>query len=277
MGMPPRVELLVKKHMIEKRLANDRHHDVFHPSAWGSCLRKVAYSYYNEKSKFLEILPEEVDTRMERIFDNGHGVHARWQAYGDNSRLMRGAWRCANPICGAVYGDKEKLGIFNPAREQGWACSCGCRETDYQEVLVEDKQFNFYGHVDAIFDVRGSPFEQKDDADVFVVDFKSMKDEYFGELTQPKPEHVIQVHIYMWLLGLSAAVVVYENKNSQELREFVVKRNEKVIERIKEESAWMQAILKENLLPPRVDGAVRSDMPCRLCEFQKLCWSSAAR
>lgn len=266
--------MLTRGFMVDKKLSNTRKYDVFHPSAWGSCLRKIAFQYYNELEKFHEVAPHEIRLQTERVFDNGHKVHARWEDYLDGSGVLRGAWKCENPICGKVYGKEVHLGIFNPARViKGWKCTCGCESTHYQEMTVfSDKIFNFYGHVDAIIDVRQTPFAKGDDLDVFVVDFKSMKEEYFEELVHAKPEHVVQVHIYMWLLNLTGAVLVYENKNNQALKEVFVPRNEEMILGIKDQALWMQEVVKARKLPPIPDGMTRSQFPCSFCEFQKLCW-----
>lgn len=271
---PAKVEMLTRSFMVEKKLTNTRKFDIFHPSAWGSCLRKIAFQFYNEQKQFYQVQPHEVNLKMERIFDNGHKVHARWEDYLDKSGVLRGAWKCENPICGKVYGKDIHLGIFNPARVlKDWKCSCGCKSTHYQEMTVfSDKMFNFYGHVDAIVDVRHTAFAKGDELDIFVVDFKSMRSDFFEELTYAKPEHVVQVHIYMWLLNLQGAVLVYENKDNQLLKEMFVPRNEELITKIKSQAVWMLEVLKANKLPPVPDGFTRSQFPCMLCEFQKLCY-----
>lgn len=274
LSAPPRVELLVRDYMIQKKLDNPRRYDVFHPSAWGSCLRKVAYQWYNESEKFLTITADDIDFRTERVFDNGHGIHARWQNYLDKAGVLRGVWKCKNPTCHRLYGEDNILGIFNPSTDPNWHCGCGSRENEYHEILVESEPwFNFHGHCDGIVDVRGTKFETGKASDVYVVDFKSMRDDQFSELIHPKPDHVVQTHIYMWILNLQAAVVVYEDKDNQALKELFVPRDDKLIETIKKQAVWMREVLRRRLLPNRPDGFVRSDFPCRLCEFQRLCWA----
>lgn len=274
LAAPPRVELLTRDHMVEKKLGNTRRYDVFHPSAWGSCLKKVAYQWYNESEKFLNVSADDIDLRKERVFDNGHGVHHRWQKYLDKAGVLRGAWKCCNPSCGLIYGEHEVLGIFNPDRDPNWRCACGAHENEYHELLVESEPwFNFHGHCDGVIDVRGTKYETRRPTDVYVVDFKTMNDDMFSDLIHPKTEHVIQTQIYMWILNLQAAVVVYECKNNQALKELFVPRDDKLIETIKRQAVWMREVLRRRLLPNRPDGFARSDFPCRECEFQRLCWS----
>jgi len=260
--------------MVQKALNNSREFDHFHPSAWGICLRKIAYQYYNQHEPFLQRTAQDIDDRMERIFDNGHATHARWQNYLDRAGYLRGCWRCKNPFCNKLYGTEERIGIFNPSAQPDWKCACGSKDRlGYEEILVKtDPQYKFEGHCDAVIDVRGSQYAQNSPYDVFVADLKTMKDEMYSELTEPKSEHVIQTNIYMWILDLQGAVVIYENKDTQALKEMFIPRDNDLIERIKNQSLWLQEILKQKKLPHRPNGFFRSKFPCRFCEFVDYCY-----
>lgn len=271
---PIKVEFLVKDYMVKKALDNSRRFNIFHPSAWGQCLRKVAYQWYNDKDQFVSKGPYDIDERTERIFDNGHSMHRRWQEYLDESGVLNGVWKCPYWLCGRKYGIGEKYGIKNPSRKPDWKCECGCPEIlEYEEPLVQSApEYNFIGHCDGIIDVSGTRFEQKNRFDRFVVDFKSMKEELFMELTGPKDEHVVQVNIYMWILDLQGAVLCYENKNTQALKEMFVPRDEDLIEKIKAQAIWMRGMLAEGKLPFRPNGFTRSKFPCRFCDFVDHCY-----
>lgn len=273
-GRPPKVEFLVREHMVGKAMSNSRRYNIFHPSAWGSCLRKIAYQYYNDQEPFVVKRPIDVDARIERVFDNGHSTHARWQNYLDCAGILRGAWKCTNPMCDVSWGHAERLGVFSPAKgNQNFKCKCGCNKVSYEEPLIKSStEYNFEGHCDAIIDVRGTQFEQGNPSDVFVVDFKTIKDDLFSELVEAKHEHVIQVNIYMWVLDLQAAVVVYENKDNQALKEMFVPRDDELIEKIKTQSIWLADKLKKKQLPFRPVEFSRSKYPCRFCEFVDHCY-----
>jgi CRISPR/Cas system-associated exonuclease Cas4 (RecB family) len=163
---------------------------------------------------------------------------------------------------------------MNPVRKPGFKCACGNdKEMLYEELLVKSgAEYNFEGHVDAVLDVRGTKMESGTPMDVFVVDLKTMKDDLFFDLQQAKWEHVVQVHVYMWLLGLSAAVVLYENKDRQSVKDMFVPRDEALVERIKSEAAWMVDVLRNGKLPPRPEGVSKSKPPCRFCEFASFCY-----
>ncbi len=63
------------------------------------------------------------------------------------------------------------------------------------------------------------------DGEPIVFEFKTINPYAFGQLQEPKPEHVLQVHAYMAGLALSRAVVCYECKSNQALRVFDVPFN----------------------------------------------------
>jgi CRISPR/Cas system-associated exonuclease Cas4 (RecB family) len=272
---PVCIEGIVRPYMVKKAMGNDRRYDIFHPSAWGQCLRKVAYQYYNQAEPFLAKNAQDIDPRMERIFDTGHSAHARWQNYLDCAGILRGCWKCPNPLCGCLYGAEDPIGILNPARTvPGWKCKCGNgAKLVYEEISIKSPdQYNFRGHVDAVVDLRGTEYERHTQYDVFIADMKTIKDDMFSELTEPKTEHVVQVNIYMWILGLNGAVVVYENKDNQSVKEMFVPKDEALIEKIKQQSLWMRELLESRKLPSRPSDFTRSKFPCRMCEFLEFCY-----
>jgi hypothetical protein len=273
MVLPPiSIEALTARSIRQKALENTRKYDVFHPSDWGYCLRKVAFQYYNEYTQFQIKTEQDIDIKAERIYDNGHDLHARWRRYLDDAGVLRGAWKC--PRCDAVHGQGEPLGILNPSRQEGWRCRCGGRQVAYEEMLVESElRYNFAGHVDAIVDARGTPFATGTSADVSVVDFKSIKGEYFDELQEAKLEHAVQVKIYMWLLKLDSSIVVYENKDNQAVKEFFVARDDQEVEEIKRQAEWLLDVLRHKRLPPRPAGRSMSKYPCRFCGFLGRCYA----
>ena len=69
-----------------------------------------------------------------------------------------------------------------------------------------------------------------------VVELKSINDKGFKALiTDPKPDHYLQLQIYLNLLNLEHGIVLYENKNDQQVKCFEVTRNAEV---------WMQLLEK---------------------------------
>lgn len=59
-----------------------------------------------------------------------------------------------------------------------------------------------------------------------IIELKSINNNNFGRLkTAPKPEHEIQLQIYLNVLEVDKGVVLYENKNDQQLKAFQIDRS----------------------------------------------------
>lgn len=59
-----------------------------------------------------------------------------------------------------------------------------------------------------------------------IVELKSINDNGFERLTRPKPEHFIQIQIYLAIAKRDYGIVLYENKNTQNVKAFLVPRSE---------------------------------------------------
>ena len=156
-----------------------RGHEIYHPSAFGNCLRRMQYQRYAERG-LVKVQPASFEAKTVRIFDTGHAMHARWASYWEELGVLRGKWECTNAYCGLwndngeyigdnqscplvkdeypgvqktpiikprIYGHDNKLGAFRPKK-----CVCGHTDFRYHELTVEDKELNFRGHVDQILD-----------------------------------------------------------------------------------------------------------------------------
>jgi len=88
----------------------------------------------------------------------------------------------------------------------------------------------------------------------------------------PDPKHKIQLHVYMWLLGVNHATLLYENKNTQEMLCMPVEKEETLIANIKNQSVniW-ESILTDT--PPERPYKNRSKFPCAWCDFVSHCWA----
>jgi hypothetical protein len=62
------------------------------------------------------------------------------------------------------------------------------------------------------------------------IELKSINNLGFGKLSsEPKPEHLIQLQLYMHLWGAFYGTVLYENKDNQDLKAFLVSYDERII------------------------------------------------
>jgi CRISPR/Cas system-associated exonuclease Cas4 (RecB family) len=244
---------LLKTHLQDKIDNNDRPYEYFHPSEFSDCVRKTVYLHMGETGQ------STISTDLQRVFDNGHGMHARYADYLVGMGIAYGVWQCKNPLCKKRYGEGELLGI---AQRKEPCEECGCEEYSYEEVQVFNEEYMFQGHVDGIFKLSKK---------FFVVDYKSMFSFQFKKLSEPIQKHIIQIMIYIWLLDLESGFLLYENKDDQKIKMFEVSRNEKLIQSIKSRAKKLIGILDQGSVPKR-PYPNKNDKHCKKCAFRKMCW-----
>lgn len=287
----------VERYLTEKAKNNPRDNSHFHPSSWDDCKRKIAYQFYEAKG-YINVQDSaiKVSPQLERIFDNGHFVHARWQQYLSCAapQAVYGMWKCSNPLCNEIHGTNQKLGVVKPSK-----CSkCDSFDFKYQEVGFFDPETMWGGHVDAIVDVRKwnetivgqlnpqdpnemiavnvFPYPDEDDS-MTIFDYKSMNPFDFKKLEKPKSEHITQIQIYMYLSGLKYSKFIYEDKSNQAVKEFLVERDDNLLQvKINEAKELKYVVLNtkssgKRALPNR-GYPEKSHKKCIRCKYRGHCW-----
>jgi hypothetical protein len=116
------------------------------------------------------------------------------------------------------------------------------KKKDFIEISVTNAEYWLKGSPDAViinFD-EGLPY---------VFELKSIKAENFYGLTEPEWTYLAQVHLYMFLTGIPRALIVYESKNTQEIKEFVIKQDDAVLKSLLERIKKIQGHVESNTLP----------------------------
>jgi hypothetical protein len=108
------------------------------------------------------------------------------------------------------------------------------------EVSVENTDYEIKGHADGILEIEGIEG---------VLEIKSMNSNQFYSCYDPKPEHLIQINVYMFCLGIPNGCLLYECKNNQELKEFYLKQDSAIIDPILAKIRYVQDCLKEGREP----------------------------
>lgn len=295
------IKNLVDLHLQWKNLNGPpRGYEIYHPSAFGSCLRRMQYQRYAERG-YIETKPESAAPNMIRIWDTGHNRGDAWAGYFADMGVLRGIWRCINPDCiyyddngvrhdvkqidkPRVYGRDNKIGCFQPEK-----CCCGNCQFAYDEVTVVSEELNFRGHCDLILDFsrfdpsrysEGNPvpFVMKLEdlpQEPIVVDMKTCNSFKFKRKLSSVPDfhYRVQVLIYTYLLDVPYGVLIYENKDNSETKIYQVPRNDEMWEKIKEQAHKMNAMVDKKLLPPPRPNA-KTSTDCNYCEFSSICHSS---
>jgi CRISPR/Cas system-associated exonuclease Cas4 (RecB family) len=289
----------------------DRKYHYYHPSELGKCLRAQQYKHYVEKG-YIKTSFQGFDSKCLRLFDKGHNMHRRWADYFEDIGVLKGRWKCKNPLCllfndsrngkveilenkkqevfekgdTRIFGEKEQRGVFKPER-----CVCGCNEFIYQETKVFSEEFLIKGQADLILDFSNFNIEKFNDVNVsfnkkflpkkgddVVVDMKTIGQsswEYQLKKKGPHQSNLIQLTIYVHLLDCSYGLLVYENKNDSKIKCYKVQKNPAWWDILKWQMKKMQDLsLKKRLPPPRPEK--KSDYECKSCDFSKLCHKSDA-
>jgi hypothetical protein len=104
----------------------------------------------------------------------------------------------------------------------------------------------------------------------YAVEIKSMNKKNFLELgAQPWPEHRAQLSLYMRKLRIPQGIVIVENKDSQDLREYFIRYDEKVVAPMYTLMNTVLACVAKRDLPPPItvsDGCTGDE-----CSFHPIC------
>tara|TARA_Y100000034_G_scaffold101365_1_gene125601 strand:+ start:4523 stop:5467 length:945 start_codon:yes stop_codon:yes gene_type:complete len=268
--------------LLTQENGKDRSYSVFHPSAFGRCLRRMQYQKY-ESEGMIETPRETVEPRMIRIWDTGHSMHDRWAKYAENLNILRGLWRCGDPKCKNVHGREDKLGIFKPDK----CAKCGHKMLSYDEISARDDDVNFYGHVDQVLDFSKFNRNEFDKYDIplkfslsnlptepVLVDMKTINSNQWRKIKNDCHFYYrVQLVIYLHILDLPYGLLIYEKKDDSTLKTFRVDRNEEMWDVIKKQAKLMMEMVDKKMLPPP-RPLVKRDMECNYCEYKEICHNS---
>ena len=116
------------------------------------------------------------------------------------------------------------------------------------------------GRADAIVEINGEKV---------VVDFKSVNGVKFRTLEAPEIEHVKQVMIYMHFFNIKKGLLVYECKNTQDIKEFEIKYDENLVKEILEFFRVLRYQIENNQIPDVPDWV--EQWRCDYCPYLEEC------
>jgi len=141
------------------------------------------------------------------------------------------------------------------------------------EIDMPSKEI-IHGRADAIISIEDK---------LYVVDFKSMNDFKFQKMEVPEPSHQQQLQLYMHYFKVPQGIILYENKNTQALKEFELKYNYKLCKKIISDfESLKEQYLDQDIVPPiplelkkAREGANNNEgkfpWACNYCDFRKEC------
>lgn len=221
----------VERHILATPPDTSRSTTVLHPS-------EIIKSDWCHRSSYFQLLgfpppPSKYKTslRQKRVFQTGHDIHAGWQTIFHEMGKLYGKYSCNE--CGLV--------IWGMGTDP---CPlCLNISYSYKEVSLMYDPLRISGHADGVLLGLGEPLllEIKSvGAGTFRFEAPELTYEHNGELEAmwkalkaPFMSHIMQAQMYMKLAELinlehqpQEALFLYENKGSQEPKEFVVKKSD---------------------------------------------------
>ena len=105
---------------------------------------------------------------------------------------------------------------------------------------------------------------------LYVLDIKSMNSMIFRNLAKPKEENIDQIQLYLHFFKIPKGILLYVNKDSQELKEFIVDYDKKRSLALLSALSDLQKKIKANTIPDRI-AEYPSGWQCQYCQFKGIC------
>lgn len=275
----------IERHVLRKasQEVSDRRTDVLHPSEMAKrfwCERK---GFYQVSGKTPDFKGRADSFRMSNVFDYGHSVHAKYQNWLAEMGVLWGRWKCSE--C-----DHTWFGSNAPLND--WWCDCERNTIVYAEVPLELPSLHIAGHCDGIVIGEVNRMIEIKTIGISTLRFEDYKlwnryqaeqltpDELWFNINRPFSTHLRQGQIYLHIaktqypeLEIDEIVFIYEFKATQEVKEFVVKYNPKLIEEVLDKAASVTLAIGKGEPPERPSWAAINNKDCSTCEYRKTCWS----
>ena len=118
-----------------------------------------------------------------------------------------------------------------------------------------------HGRADAII---------SDGKDLYVLDIKSMNSMIFRNLTAPKQDNVDQLQFYLHYFKIPKGILLYVNKDNQELKEFLVNYDKARVELLLSQLTDLKKKIDANVVPLRFPEYPNC-WQCNYCQFKEIC------
>lgn len=261
--------------------------DVNAPSSAGACLRSSYYRRKQYPSDAASITP-----KVQRIFDNGTHVHIRLQEYlsdmgmliVDEVPLINNEYNIQGHTDGFLELSEDEVGILEIKSINEYRFK-ELRSPMPHHVLqgiiyvfcAEERRKWLREHFESLKDYYDHESEMR-----------SLYEKYYQHLTggrkfdrAAKIKHEVEYCLICDDILLrterpvTKAVFLYECKNNQELKEFVISSEDKDNQRLLDNELRRYDYLDKcchNEEVPEREGESKSCQMCRWCDFKNTCW-----
>jgi CRISPR/Cas system-associated exonuclease Cas4 (RecB family) len=275
----------IQKHVLKRaavEIDETRDLTMLHPSEmckhdW--CWR---HDYYRIKGVPIDPKGANPSFRLENIWTEGHDIHHKWQGWLWDMRTLYGVFECLS--CHSKWWDVSPQECFY--------CDAPRSELRYREIPLEAPHLHIGGHSDG-----GLMLDQFRLLEVKSIGVNSLRfdaphlwemyqnneslDKIWMEINRPFPVHVRQGALYLYMASRGWAEVpvpwsiifIYEAKWNQQVKEFEVRYNARLVERMLAGAQMVSDGLEVGRPPQRPDWAKDSQIrTCVSCAYRKTCW-----
>lgn len=272
----------IQRHVMQR--ANepdpDRRTDILHPSDMSKAEWCWRHDYYRIVNTPLDPKSSSPSFNMESIFEEGHGIHDKWQTWLHEMGWLYGVFQCRE--CHHRWWALAPMSCDN----------CGSqRRPKYREYPLAAEELNVAGHSDGGIIKPGEPLRLLEVKSLSIGTLRFEAPDLFqmyqdnvsltqiwAKIQRPFPSHGRQGQMYLWLvnrLGIPVGeiVFIYEWKPTQAVKEFVMKYNPKTIQRNLAAIEWVAEALEVERPPKRPHWAEDEDSRnCKSCVYRSTCW-----
>jgi len=111
------------------------------------------------------------------------------------------------------------------------------------------------------------------DNDNYILDFKSINSSGFEYLDDAKPDHKLQVLVYMYYFKINKGVIIYENKDTQALKEFIIvaEENQDLMKQALNKIKYIDECIRNKIVPGKPVFGEDEKWRCLYCNYKEEC------
>lgn len=246
LNSPHRILGPVEKLVIEKNLEKDAERDTKHLHPSEICKRDWCPRSSWYKINDYPTAPESYTLQRLNVFEEGHLIHKKWQDWMTEAGILEQAEV-------PVYDEEHRI-------------------LGHADGIINDK------HGRAVLEIKsiGAGTVRFEDYEKFIPYSKKeiSFDDLWKNINYPFDSHVRQTQLYMHCLGIHDAVILYEWKATQAVKEFSIKYEPRWVQDVLSSCHSVVRALEANKPPDRPFWLSQDHRVCKSCPFKEECWSS---
>jgi len=274
----------IQKYVLRKAIVPDEDRDqtLLHPS-------EMCKSDWCWRADYYRLIGTPVDPktlnpsfRLENVWTEGHDIHHKYQSWLWDMRVLYGVFHCAR--CDNRWYDVSPQECFY--------CDAPRDHLLYKEIPLQAPHLRIGGHADG-----GLMLDQFRLLEIKSIGVNSLRfdaphlwdlyqnnetlDKIWMEINRPFPVHVRQGALYLYMATRGWAEVpvpmsmifLYEAKWNQQVKEFEVRYNARLVEKMLAGAQMVVDALEYNRPPQRPEWAKDQQIKtCVGCAYRKTCW-----